>query len=320
MLRRGLQRSAVIGVMVCLQACAGDVRLMLADLERHESAVELIDTPFFAQITDQCGPSALAAVLGASGISVRPEVLRERIYIPGRGGSLQVELLAATRSYRRMPYLIDQDSSRLLAELGEGRPVLILQNLGVAFAPVWHYAVVVGFLPDSRQFVLRSGDQQRQRMDAARFLRSWRRAGYWGFVALKPGELPSSPDAGRYVRAVADLESTGYIAEAMAGYRAAITRWPDYPLAWLGLGNASYAQGELKSAETAYRKLIALNPNDAVALNNLAQVQADRGCYADASTTLDTALSMAGDDPVIRGIIEESRQQLSSGASSKTCL
>ena len=166
------QRCLAACILTCVSGCANDIRYMLSDLERQPGDVELIQTPFHPQVTDQCGPSALAAILNSSGVTVTPEALKSRIYIPGRQGSLQIELLAATRGSGRIPYLLDPNISALLGELRAGRPVLVLQNLGSKRAPVWHYAVVVGYLADTRQIVLRSGDQERHITSASRFIRS----------------------------------------------------------------------------------------------------------------------------------------------------
>ena len=285
---------------------------MVADAKRHGTSIELRDTPFYAQVTDQCGPSALAAILGESGVTVSPESLKSRIYLPGREGSLQIELLAATRAHQRIPYIIEPNVTALLSELRDDRPVLVLQNLGTRFAPIWHYAVVVGYLPDEERFVLRSGDKERHKMRLTRFILSWKRSDYWGFVALAPGEMPSVADADSYVRAVATLESVGDLQNSMQGYQAATERWPGHALAWLGLGNVLYEQGRLDAAENAYTKLLATEPDHVVALNNLAQVQADRGCYRAASATLQNALLVADPESAIRRIIDESLRQVES--------
>jgi tetratricopeptide (TPR) repeat protein len=293
---------------------------MLADVEQQRGDVELIQTPFYPQVTDQCGPSALAAILNSSGVTVTPEALKSRIYIPGRQGSLQIELLAATRGYGRMPYLIDMDISALLGEVRGGRPVLVLQNLGSKHAPTWHYAVVVGYLADNRQFILRSGDQKRHVTSASRFIRTWQRAGYWGVLALQPGEMPASPDADKYVRSVAAVEAIGDIESAVAGYHAAIERWPEHSLAWLGVGNAYYAQGDLDSAESAYKRLLSMDSDHLIALNNLSQVQIDRGCFEDASATLVAALSVAKANSTVYRTIQEARRELELRSSSSACL
>ncbi len=299
----------IVGALTFLSGCAGNVGAMLADLERHHTEVELIEVPFHSQVTDQCGPAALATILNVTDVSVTPEELRSHIYIPGRQGSLQLELLAATRHYGRIPYSVDPDVTALLTELQSGRPVLILQNLGVKYIPRWHYAVVVGYLPNDEQFVLRSGDKKRHLMGARRFMNAWQRADYWGIVALRPGNLPANVEPNKYLRSVAAIEAVGDTATAVAAYQAATDQWPTNGLAWLGLGNASYAEGELDSARIAYRKLLEIEPGNAIALNNLAQVHADLGCYDDALTAIEAALSAvdAGNPivPYLRQTLEE---------------
>ena len=229
-------------------------------------------------------------------------------------------MLAATRRYGRIPYLIDQDVGVLLGELRSGRPVLVLQNLGSKLMPIWHYAVVVGYLAENKQFVLRSGDKERHLTSARKFVRTWRRAGYWGILALRPGEFPASPDADRYVRSVASIEAIGDIETAIAGYQAATKRWPDYSLAWLGMGNAHYAQGDLNSAESAYQRVLSMDSDHLVALHNLSQVQIDRGCIDDAVVTLGEALSAAQPETTIYRTIQEARRETESLRPSTACL
>jgi len=315
----GLQRWLMLGVVVFVAGCASDNRFMLAELDRQNDNIELINTPFYPQVTDQCGPSALTAILNSSGVTVTPEALKSRIYIPGRQGSLQIELLAATRGYGRMPYLIDADVSVLLGEVRSGRPVLVLQNLGSIRSPIWHYAVVVGYLADDRKFILRSGDQERHLLRASRFIRTWQRAGYWGILALQPGEMPATADVDKYVRSVAAIEAIGDIENALLGYHAATERWPEHSLAWLGMGNSFYAQGNLDAAESAYNRLLSIDSDHLVALNNLSQVQIERGCFARASVTLDVALSQANPDTTIYRTIQETRRKIKLRNPSAAC-
>jgi len=60
---------------------------------------ELAAVPFFPQIDYYCGPSSLAMVLQAAGVDVKPEALVDQVFLPGRKGSLQVEMLAAARRH-----------------------------------------------------------------------------------------------------------------------------------------------------------------------------------------------------------------------------
>lgn len=281
-----------IGSLAALSACATDVRRMTRTLDQHESTIELASVPFYAQTTDQCGPSALATILNVSGVDTDADELRSLTYIPARHGSLQAELLSATRRFHRIPYQVEPGSEALIAELDAGRPILVLQNLGTGITPIWHYAVVVGYLPEERALVLRSGDRKRHLVRSRSFLKSWKRADYWGFVALPAGEIPANADPGRYLRAVAALESVGDITTARQAYRAATETWPEYSMAWLALGNVSYATGELGAARDAYETSVRIDGENVVAMNNLSQVYFELGCLANASSTIRKALTM----------------------------
>lgn len=280
------------GSLLLLSACATDVRQMSRALDAHDTAIELASVPFYPQTTDQCGPAALATILNVAGVDTDADELRDLTYIPERQGSLQPELLATTRRFHRIPYQVDPTGDALIAELEAGRPVLVLQNLGTGLTPIWHYAVVVGYLPEERKLVLRSGDNERHLLRSGAFLRSWKRADYWGFVALPPDEIPLNADPERYVRTVAALESVGDVSTARRAYETATETWPDYALAWLGLGNTSYAAGDLGTARAAYETSISLDTQNVIAMNNLSQVYFELGCTVEASATIRKALAL----------------------------
>ena len=277
------------------------------------ATVELSETPFFPQEAHQCGPAALATVLSESGVRVTPEELVPSVYLPEREGSLQLELIAATRSYERLPYVLPPTVNALFAELEAGRPVLILQNLGIDSLPRWHYAVVVGYESREGRFVLRSGKTRRRLQSASQFMKTWGRSEFWAIVVLRPGELPADPGETAYLRAAAGLEAAGETQAALAAYAAATDAWPDNPIALLGLGNTHYISGDLESAEASYRALLMVEPAHAVALNNLAQVLADRGCFTEASQAIERALGASGEEGAFAASLLETRANIMAG-------
>ncbi|MES1945014.1 hypothetical protein PC39_12892 [Salinisphaera sp. PC39] len=276
-------------------------------LSPQQDGVELAATPFFPQERYQCGPAALATVLGASGVSVQPETLVPKVYLPERQGSLQVEMIAATRGYERVPYVLPESLDALLAELRAGRPVLVMQNLGWEFYPRWHYAVVIGYRPAADKLILRSGTTERLLMDTEDFLDDWDKAGRWAMVTLVPGDLPAAEARREYLRAVAGLEAAGKVDTAARGYRAAADRWPDEPGPWLGLGNTRHARGDLDGAVAAFRRALKIDPGLVVARNNLAQALAERGCKTAAERQIERALDEAPPDlaPAVRRTRDE---------------
>lgn len=243
-------------------------------------AVELTRVPFFPQTEYQCGPAALATVLAHLGADVDADDLVREVYAPGLRGTLQPELLGATRRHGFIPYVLEPEPRALLAELAARRPVLVLQNLGVDRIPVWHYAVVVGTA--GGDVILRSGTEERRIETGSRFLRSWQRGSSWAFVALPPGELPATATPGAYVRALAGAEPLLGAAAAERGYRAALERWPSDALVLFAAAGRRHASGDLEGATGLYRQLLAAAPQHAAGRNNLANVLAERGCYAEA--------------------------------------
>jgi hypothetical protein len=274
------------------------------------AAVELASTPFFPQQAYQCGPAALATVLVTSGVAVTPQELTTKIYLPERRGSLQTELIAASRRYERVPYALAPNLNAMLKELQGGNPVLVLQNLGINLIPRWHYAVVIGYVPEDHALILRSGTERRRTTDINRFLRSWRRAGNWALVIFPPDRLPADPDLDRYLEAVAGLESAGRVEVAIEAYATATRRWPDSPAAWYGLGNAYYLDGSFDEADAAFRKSLALRPDNAAARNNLAQSLLARDCLTAAAETVRAALALDGIAPAIRAAINATERDI----------
>ncbi|MFN2339214.1 MAG: PA2778 family cysteine peptidase, partial [Gammaproteobacteria bacterium] len=160
-----------------------------AGLPEH---IELVDVPFFPQQAYQCGPAALATLLQDQGVPVAPEALVPEVYVPARQGSLQAEMLAAARARGLVAYPLRPELDAILREVAAGRPVLVLQNLGLAWLPYWHYAVIVGYDLARGEIVLRSGLHERHVNGFARFERTWHRAGRWAFVVTAPDQLPTT--------------------------------------------------------------------------------------------------------------------------------
>ncbi len=256
--------------------------------------VLLTEVPFYPQTQYQCGPAALATVLVDSGVSTTPEALIPQVYLPGREGSLQLELVAATRRAGRIPYVVEPDPDALLAELHAGRPVLVLQNLLVRSVPRWHYAVLVGTDPARNEVILNSGTERGLEVAAPKFLRTWDWAGRWGLLALRPGELPERAEATKYLATVADFGAVAGADAAAPAYEAALKRWADDPRAHLALGNHAYGAGEHAAAAAHYRDGLALSANDPVLGNNYASVLGELGCATEARAAL--AIAQAGAD------------------------
>ena len=289
---------AFAGVLFCalLAGCATPqvTRLHEADLARTVAASAALESvPFFAQKEYECGPAALAMVLSAAGIAVTPEALVDQVYLPARKGSLQVEMLAATRQQGLIAYPLKPSLQDLLLEVAAGHPVLVFQNLSLPIYPVWHYAVVIAYDLERNTITLHSGETAQLKMSLFTFERTWARGNYWAMLALSPNTLPITADAGTYARSVAALESRHPQAARLA-YALALTRWPDDANLRFGQGNSAYALHDLQAAQTAYRAATDAQPEFADAWNNLAQVELEMGDKAAAKVAIARAVVLGG--------------------------
>lgn len=269
---------ALAGVFVCAALLAGcatppqTAALRAAPPASLAASHRIAAVPFFAQDEYQCGPASLAMALAASGVAVTPETLKPQVYLPAREGSLQPEMLATARRHGRIAVVLPPRLDALLAEVAAGTPVVVLQNLALPIAPVWHYAVVIGYDLTREQIVLHSGLTADQRLPLAVFERTWARSAHWAMVATAPDRLPKTPTDETLVAAAAALERVD-VAAARRAYAALVERTPALYAAWMGLGNSAYALGDPAAAARAFARATQLQPQAADAFNNLALAQ-----------------------------------------------
>lgn len=254
---------------------------------------ELGDTPFFPDDSHYCGPAALATSLSAAGLPTRPETLVDEVFLPGRQGSLQIEMLSGARRHGAVATIIPGSAEALFREIAAGHPVVILQNLGLSWAPSWHYAVVVGYDISSGTILLRSGPMKRQELSLRTFMNTWNRSDRWAFVALRPGELPVTATEAEAARALVAFERTAPASASEEAYRTGLQRWPNNPTLAMGLGNVLYAKGEKDGAEAIFRQ-VAENHHLAAAYNNLARLLLERGKASEARSYAERGLTVAG--------------------------
>jgi len=256
--------------------------------------VELSSVPFYPQKDYQCGPAALATVISHQGRDVDLAELTRKVYIPERGGSLQLELIAAAREYELIPYKLATELDTVLHEVTAGRPALVLQNLGVSWYPRWHYAVIVGYDLKARELILRSGTIERYRLSLYTFEHTWRRGKRWAMILLKPGELPVAGDDWRYMNAIVGFEQKNNWPLLDKAYQAGLQRWTQSRELLMGYGNNLYMQGQLAEALIQYEKVIADDSNFAAAYNNAGQVYAELGQFKKAEQYMQRAISLGG--------------------------
>ncbi|RFA29404.1 hypothetical protein CAI21_10110 [Alkalilimnicola ehrlichii] len=277
---RGL---TALALALLLAGCAS-TPLQYTELEAPaaDARVELNEVVFHPQEAYHCGPAALATVMEWAGEAIDPDTLAPRVYLEGRQGSLQAELIAATRRQGLLPYRQPPSFAALLRQLDAGQPVLILQNLALERWPVWHYAVVIGYDLERQEVILRSGTTERETLSFRRFERSWQKADYWALTVHRPDRLPADAEQTRYLEAAAGLEQVGQLEAAAQAYTVAVQTWPDSLPAWVGLGNIHYRQARYAQAAAHYQTALRYHPQSPAAHHNLAWALIRQGLYEDA--------------------------------------
>lgn len=282
-----------------------------------ENPLELAQVPFFPQQDYQCGPAALATVLVSSGVRSSPEALVSQVYVPGKQGSFQVELMAAARRAGRLPLILPPEFPAVVESLSAGHPVLVLQNLGVSWWPQWHYAVVVGVDPVRQQVILRSGTERRKVQSVRSFMNTWGRSQHWAMVVAQPSLIPDWVEMKSWLMAAQALVDAGQANAGVTALDTAADHWPDQVLPWLLLGNLRYQQGAVTAAADAFHGALLRDPGSVAAANNLASVLIELDCADQAEEVLSrigTTSTAASLERIVAQTLDELERARQAGA------
>lgn len=264
-------RLLLISAFLSLAACASlapqteEVLRSRPDVPPQE---RVKDIPFYGQSAGYCGPSSLAMMMSWAGSNITPEQIAPEVYTPGKKGTLQMDLVSASRRHGLMAVPVETLGA-LITEVAHGRPVLVLQNLALSWYPKWHYAVVTGYDLSRQRVFLHSGNESNQKTDLRVFEHSWRLGDYWGLVILQPNELAASAGELPHMQAAAGLEQAGRLKEAELAYATILNRWPDSVGARIGLANIAYKNNNVRGAVKYLREAVKLDPRSQTARHNL---------------------------------------------------
>lgn len=248
--------------------------------------------PFILQSEGHCGPATLAMVMAWAGKPTSEATLAEQLLTPSLKGSLQSDLVGASRrsGFTALPI---SGWDALLREVAAGHPVIVFENLGLSWMPQWHYAVVHGYDLDRRELVLHSGPNQSERTSFRDFEASWRLGEHWGLVVLPPNRLGASSGELAHVKAALALEASGHRNAAWMSYRAVLEKWPRSLAAHFGLANLSFEKGDLELATRHLELATQFHPRSAQAWHNLALVRSAKGQEERAQRDARRALELA---------------------------
>lgn len=221
----------LLGLMIafllvgCASATPQADALFMQELAFPNSAM-IPDVPFIQQREGYCGPATLAMVLRWAGRDVSADSLASQVFTPGLKGSLQSDMISASRRIGMM----------------------------ARWLPQWHYAVVIGYDLPNRKIIMHSGPEAFKQWDIQTFERSWMLGNYWGLVVLPPEQLARTPSELVHSAAASALESIGQDQSAGKAYRRILQQWPKSLVARLGLANIEYKRKNYRDALELLRK------------------------------------------------------------------
>ncbi|AQU82669.1 MULTISPECIES: PA2778 family cysteine peptidase [unclassified Halomonas] len=287
--------AGVLLLALLLSACARSPVLLESTKTSLTPQTELSQVPFYAQTEYQCGPATLAMVLNHQGVDTSVEQLIPQVFLPGRDGSVQPEMLATVRRHKQLAIPIRGTMDALLGHLEAGDPVVVMQNLALPAFPMWHYAVAIGFDLPNETLILRSGEIERHTMSFSRFDATWARTGRWGFVVSEPGTLPEGVTARNALEAISAYEEVHGPQATLSSWQALVERYPSNAMAQFALGNALYAEGEAEGAKQAFKQATVIEPSMGAAWLNLAILRLQQQNSEEAREALIQAAALEGE-------------------------
>lgn len=263
---------AFCGLTLGCVSRAVQTEAVLASPERHAPLAQVENVPFIDQSVGYCGPATLTMVMQWNGKPVTVDEVAAMTFTPGLKGSLQSDMISASRRLGFMAVPI-KNLDALLKEVAAGHPVIVFENLSVSWLPTWHYAVVIGYDLNKKEIVLHSGQDANYHWDLEKFERSWMLGDYWGLVVLPAGQLAASADEFNNSSAAAGLEQTQKFHEAEISYRSILEKWPTSLIALTGLANINYQKQNYRLAQSLLKKALKHHPESQTAQHNLAVVE-----------------------------------------------
>lgn len=146
--------------------------------------------PFYAEDSQQCGPASLAALMSFYGKPQDPGQVARAVYRPGLRGSLNLDLMLYARGQGLCAEWQSGRPQELVSSLDQGRPLLVLVDIGLGPLKKLHYMVVTGY--SSRAVRVNSGLRQGLPIAWPDFLASWSRTKY-AFLRMGPMEKGGCP-------------------------------------------------------------------------------------------------------------------------------
>jgi len=161
----------------------GAVLLMYSpiSLSSPRQSYRITDVPFIRQERNNCGPAALAMVLGYYRVRIGQDELAEEIRPERIGGTLNLDLLLAARNHGFDASMPAGGLATVKDYLRRDIPVIALIETSPG-SQRFHYLVIYGYDDRNAALLVHSGRNRALTLPYQQFLPSWEAAENWMLV------------------------------------------------------------------------------------------------------------------------------------------
>lgn len=272
-------------------SCVGSGHEELREgVSKIRPAFKKLPIVFYQQDAQQCGPTSLYTILQFGGKPSSLETVKNYTLSPYADGAHKSHLIAAARRHGLAAYKVELSQAYHL--VAKGHPVLVFQNLGLSWYPVWHFSVFVGYsIPENIVF-LHDGYTAFSSVTDKEFFGSWKRGGSWSYLFTTPGYLPQFASLESALENVQIFERLGQSSDAIELLRALEKKWPRNPKVLAALAEVYYEQKEYVKAKVTLERAILFNPKLIGLYLNLAMVLSEIGDIDQAEALKHKAIAM----------------------------
>ncbi|MDF1524808.1 MAG: cysteine peptidase family C39 domain-containing protein [bacterium] len=161
--------------------------IRLTEPHRLPEAVRIHRVGPYLQEPEQCGPFALAALLENIGIKADLDQLVQKLYSPGAGGTLTMDLFLEARRRGLETRQLEGSEEILVKELRDHGPAIVLFKYHGLSGSAGHFILVTGYSSDPYGFFLLWGDGKLSWMKLDRFDKFWSESGFWMLTVHREG-------------------------------------------------------------------------------------------------------------------------------------
>jgi tetratricopeptide (TPR) repeat protein len=284
--------AAFLAALVAACATTQTAELLRAPPPDLPKSAHLSTVPAIRGDAASGAAAALAMALHATGAPARVEDLLPRIVLFEGQADLRPAIAAAAMRHGRLVFQLAAKLDDVLAEIADGRPVLVRlvgdDEIGLAAS----FAVARGYDLERGEIVLNTPRRELEPMPLAVFERDWWRAGNWAIVIDRPDRLPRTATADRLAAAALALERFDPAAAQLA--YDAIARRALALRAWMEIGGGALREGRAAEAVMAYANASRIDPANAAAWAGQAEALLGANRLDEAAAAARRALTLAG--------------------------